>query len=67
MKIKTASEIQRFQDEKEYGPWFKMLFEVVNSIDNRQPDQAIEPGTSTSFNSSNYMSEGTFNESMATT
>ena len=67
LKIKTASGIQRFQDEKEYGSWFKKLFEVVKSMDNCQPDQAIEPGTSTSSNSSNSKCEGTFNESITKT
>ena len=36
LKIKTASGI-RFQDEKEYGSWFKKLLEVVKSISNCQP------------------------------
>ena len=67
LKIKTASGIQRFQDEKEYGSWFKKLFEVVKSMDNCQSDQAIEPGTSTSSNSSNSKCEGTFNESITKT
>ena len=67
LKIKTASGIQHFQDEKEYGSWFKKLFEVVKSMDNCQPDQAIEPGTSTSSNSSNSKCEGTFNESITKT
>ena len=36
LKIKTTSGI-RFQDEKEYGCWFKKLLEVVKSISNCQP------------------------------
>ena len=42
LEIKTASGIQRFQDRKEYGSWFKRLFEVGKSMDNCQFDQAIE-------------------------
>ena len=36
-------------------------------MDNCQSDQAIEPGTSTSSNSSNSKCEGTFNESITKT
>ena len=67
LKIKTTSGIQHFQDKKEYGSWFKNLFEVVKSMDNCLPDQTIEPGTSTSSNSSNSKCEGTFNESITKT
>ena len=65
LKIKTTSGI-RFQDEKEYGCWFKKLLEVVKSISNCQPT-VIRPGTSTSSNSSNSKWEGTFNESITKT
>ena len=65
LKIKTTSGI-RFQDEKEYGCWFKKLLEVVKSISNCQPI-VIRPGTSTSSNSSNSKWEGTFNESITKT
>ena len=43
LKIKTASGIVRFQDEKDYGSWFNKLFGVVKSMDNCQSEQSIEP------------------------
>ena len=42
--MKTASGIRRFQDERNYGPWFNQLFELVKTRDSCQPEQAIEPG-----------------------
>jgi len=44
MKIKTASGIKNFQQEKGYGDWFGKLLPVVSSMDNCQPEQSIEPG-----------------------
>ena len=43
LKIKTASRMQRFQEEKEYGTWFSKLYSVVKSMDSCQPEQSIEP------------------------
>jgi hypothetical protein len=43
MTIKTATGIQRFQDEKGYGKWFDMLFPLVKTRDACQPDMAVEP------------------------
>ena len=43
LKIKTASGIQRFQEEKEYGTWFSKLYPVAKSMDSCQPEQSIEP------------------------
>ena len=42
LTIKTASGIKRFQEEKEFGPWFQKLYQVVCTMDNCQPEQAIE-------------------------
>ena len=46
LTIKTASGIKRFQEEKEFGPWFQKLYEVVRTMDNCQPEQSIEPHVS---------------------
>ena len=46
LTIKTASGIKRFQEEKEFGPWFQKLYEVVCTMDNYQPEQSIEPHVS---------------------
>lgn len=48
LTIKTATGIKRFQDEKGFGQWFNQLFALVKTRDSCQPDQAIEPGASTS-------------------
>ena len=47
MKVKTASGIKRFQEEKDLGAWFGRLLPVISSMDNCQPEQSIEPGTET--------------------
>ena len=44
MKVKTASEIKRFQEDKELGSWFNKLFPVIAAMPSCQPEQAIEPG-----------------------
>ena len=46
MKVKTSSGIRRFQEDKEFGNWFAKLLPVISSMDNCQPQQAIEPGSS---------------------
>ena len=43
MTIKTATGIQRFQDEKGYGKWFDLLFPLVKTRDSCQPAMAVEP------------------------
>ena len=43
MLMKSASGIQRFQEERGYGKWFNQLFALVKTRDSCQPDQAIEP------------------------
>ncbi|XP_057296428.1 uncharacterized protein LOC130625365 [Hydractinia symbiolongicarpus] len=43
LKIKTASGIQRFQEDKNFGTWFNKLFAVVKSMDSCQPEQSLEP------------------------
>eukprot|EP00794_Sanderia_malayensis_P021050 gene21050-23105_t len=44
LKVKTASGIKRFQEDKEFGRWFSKLYPVITSMVNCQPQQAIEPG-----------------------
>ena len=44
MKVKTSSGIKRFQEDKELGSWFGKLLPIISSMDNFQPQQAIEPG-----------------------
>lgn len=48
LTIKSSSGIKRLQDEREYGVWFTRLFPLVKSRDSSQPDQAIEPSSSSS-------------------
>ena len=43
MTAKTATGIQRFQDDKNLGRWFNQLFPLVESRESAQPEQAIEP------------------------
>ena len=43
LTIRTATGIKRFQEDRGLGNWFKPLFEVVQTRDSCQPDQAIEP------------------------
>ena len=45
MKVKTSSGIRRFQEDKELGNWFAKLLPVISSMENCQPQQAIEPGS----------------------
>ena len=42
MTVKTATGIQRFQDDKNLGHWFNQLFPLVKSRESAQPEQAIE-------------------------
>ena len=46
MKVKTASGIKRFQEDKELGNWFGKLLSLISSMENCQPQQSIEPGHS---------------------
>ena len=46
MKVKTSSGIRRFPEDKELGNWFAKLLPVISSMGNCQPQQAIEPGSS---------------------
>ena len=50
LTIKTASGIKRFQEEKEFGPWFEKLYQVVCTMANSQPEQSIEPHVSNKEN-----------------
>ena len=46
MTIKTSSGIKKFQEEKEFGPWFEKLYEVVCTMTHCQPEESIEPHVS---------------------
>ena len=46
MKVKTASRIKRFQEDKELGNWFGKLLPLISSMENCQQQQSIEPGQS---------------------
>ena len=46
MTVKTATGIQRFQDDKNLGHWFNQLYPLVKSRESAQPEQAIEPSAS---------------------
>ena len=35
--------IKRFQEDKKLGSWFGKLLPIISSMDNRQPQQTIEP------------------------
>ena len=43
MTIKTASEINKFQEEKEFRPGFQKVYEVVCTMAICQREQSIEP------------------------
>jgi len=45
LTIRTATGIKRFQEDRGLGNWFKPHFEVVQTRDSCQPDQAIEPSS----------------------
>lgn len=50
LTMKTASGIERFQDDKQFGSWFNVLTQIMKSRPSCQPDQGIEPGSySTNF------------------
>ena len=65
MKIKTASGITRFQEDKEYGTWFNKLFNVMKSTANCQPEQSIEPDSQNYGSSSDSEERGTNSNSSA--
>ena len=46
LTVKTATGIDRFQEQKNYGSWFPMLFSFVKTRDSCQPERAVEPSTS---------------------
>ena len=43
LTIKAASEIKRFQENKQYGSWFSKLLPLITSMDSAQLDQSNEP------------------------
>ena len=45
MTIRTASDIKRFQEDKNLGKWFNQLYPLVKSRESVQPEQAIEPSS----------------------
>lgn len=53
LTLKTATGIKRFQEDRGYGSWFNQLFQLVKCRDSCQPDQAIEPSTSSTDGASN--------------
>ena len=59
MKIKTASGISRFQEDKEYGTWFNKLFNVMETTANFQPEQSIQPDSQNYVSSSDSKEKGT--------
>ena len=59
MKIKTASGITWFQEDKEYGTWFNKLFNVIKTTANFQSEQSIQPGSKNYGSSSDSEEKGT--------
>ena len=57
LTVKIASGMKRFQDEKEYGKWFDVLFPLMKTRLSCQPDQAIEPSVG-----ANYLPEDSVSE-----
>ena len=47
LTIKSATGIKRFQDEKNYGPWFNQLFGLVKTWDYCQLELSVEPSADT--------------------
>ena len=45
---KTATGIKRYQEDRGFGKWFNALFDMVKTRDSCQPEQALEPSTSSS-------------------
>lgn len=45
LTIRIPTGIKRFQEDRGHGNWFKPLFEVVQTRDSCQPDQAIQPSS----------------------
>ena len=43
MKMKTASGIERFVEERGCGKWFDLLYALVKTRDSCQPENACEP------------------------
>ena len=43
MKVKASSGIKRFQEKKDFGNWFGKLLPIISSMNNCQPEQALEP------------------------
>ena len=59
MKIKTASGITRFQEDKEYGTWFNKLFNAMKSTASCHPEQSTEPDSQNYGSSSDSEERGT--------
>ena len=45
LKVKTVTGIDRFQEQRNYGSWYPLLFSLVKTRDSCQPERAVEPST----------------------
>ena len=43
--VKTVTGIDRFQEQRNYGSWYPLLFSLVKTRDSCQPERAAEPST----------------------
>ena len=55
LTMKTASQINFFQDKKSLGTWFNILLPLVQSRVSCQPEQGVEPSTCTKRKSSSQL------------
>ena len=52
LTIKSATGIERFQQDKGYGPWFNQLYSLVKTRDSCRPELAVEPSAQVEASSS---------------
>ena len=52
LTIKSATGIERFQQDKGYGPWFNQLYSLVKTRDSCCPELAVEPSAQVKASSS---------------
>ena len=55
LTMKTASQINFFQDKKSLGTWFNIILPLVQSRVSCQPEQGVEPSTCTKRKSSSQL------------
>lgn len=69
LTVKTATGVKRFQEDKNYGPWFPMLFALVKTRDSCQPERAVEPtdGSSEDVNEESRASPASVEDSEKST